>query len=209
MGWAGLPVPRIQSRRQLLAGPQVVDAYLQGALQIVVRPGLRLLQAGLDFLEKIAEGFVIEAYNSTKEKGYDSKLKEKQMKLDAYDLPMLERALEEMRGKKPPACPLMRTAARAADGLTVHLAAGGSRRRWSHPSRPTRSAGTHTQHVLRVQVLSDRRAEQGEEVRRGQQEGAGGAGHRFRLLHPPALPARLPPMVLVRGAPPDQAVSER
>jgi len=41
---------------------------------------------------------VIEAYNSTKEKGYNSKPEQKQMKLDAYDLSMLERALEEMRG---------------------------------------------------------------------------------------------------------------
>lgn len=80
----------------------MVDADLQGALQIVVRPGVRLLQADLDFLEKIAEGFVIEAYNSTKEKGYNSKPKEKQMKLDAYDLPMLERAIDEMRGKALP-----------------------------------------------------------------------------------------------------------
>mmetsp|Transcript_71750 Transcript_71750/g.215668 ORF Transcript_71750/g.215668 Transcript_71750/m.215668 type:complete len:171 (+) Transcript_71750:221-733(+) len=92
------PGPRIQPRRRFLARPEVVDADLQGDLQVVVRPGVRRAQTHLDFLEKIAEGFVIEAYNSTKEKGYNSKPEQKQMKLDAYDLSMLERALEEMRG---------------------------------------------------------------------------------------------------------------
>ena len=56
----------------------------------------------LEFLEKIAEGFVIEAYNSTTEKGYGTKPAAKQMNLYSYDLPQLERALDEMRGKAPP-----------------------------------------------------------------------------------------------------------
>ncbi|KAL1495816.1 hypothetical protein AB1Y20_016676 [Prymnesium parvum] len=50
----------------------------------------------LDFLEAIAEGFVIEAYNSTK------KHQAQHMSLYDYDLPRLERALEELRGDKPP-----------------------------------------------------------------------------------------------------------
>lgn len=50
----------------------------------------------LDFLEKIAEGFVIEAYNSAKARDAQK------MKLDAYDLQMIERALSEMRGDAEP-----------------------------------------------------------------------------------------------------------
>ena len=50
----------------------------------------------LDFLEKIAEGFVIEAYNSTKRKDND------RMCLDAYSLQQLERACAEMRGEEAP-----------------------------------------------------------------------------------------------------------
>jgi hypothetical protein len=50
----------------------------------------------LDFLEKIAEGFVIEAYNSTKSRAVDH------MHLDAYNLSQIERALAEMRGDEPP-----------------------------------------------------------------------------------------------------------
>lgn len=49
-----------------------------------------------DFLEKIAEGFVIEAYNSTKKKA------EHHIKLDAYNLERLERAMAEMRGDAAP-----------------------------------------------------------------------------------------------------------
>ena len=50
----------------------------------------------LDFMEKIAEGFVVEAYNSTKKDDSEK------MSLSAYDLSMLERALAEMRGLEPP-----------------------------------------------------------------------------------------------------------
>ena len=50
----------------------------------------------LDFLERIAEGFVIEAYNSTKDAA------SQMMSLRAYDLQRIERALAEMRGELPP-----------------------------------------------------------------------------------------------------------
>jgi hypothetical protein len=50
----------------------------------------------LSFLEKIAEGFVIEAYNSTKTRDAH------QMSLDSYDLDRLERALAELRGEEKP-----------------------------------------------------------------------------------------------------------
>jgi len=50
----------------------------------------------LDFLEKIAEGFVVEAYNSRKDSEEDFLL------LDAYDLDRLEQALDELRGDAPP-----------------------------------------------------------------------------------------------------------
>lgn len=50
----------------------------------------------LDFLEKIAEGFTIEAYNSTKSRD-DMKIS-----LHTYDLATLERAIDEMRGRAPP-----------------------------------------------------------------------------------------------------------
>ena len=46
----------------------------------------------LDFMEKIAEGYVIEAYNSTKREARDH------ISLKAYDLQILERAISEMRG---------------------------------------------------------------------------------------------------------------
>ena len=49
-----------------------------------------------DFLEKIAEGFVIEAYNSTKGRVVDH------MQLDSYDLSRIERALREMKGEEAP-----------------------------------------------------------------------------------------------------------
>eukprot|EP00966_Prymnesium_polylepis_P323290 7379498-Prymnesium_polylepis.2 len=76
---------------------------LEGLAMAGVKEGSKIApMSHLDFLEKIAEGFVIEAYNSTKEKGYNSKPEQKQMKLDAYDLSMLERALEEMRGTAAP-----------------------------------------------------------------------------------------------------------
>ena len=52
----------------------------------------------LDFLEKIAEGFVIEAYNSMK----DQKKPDTHMRLEAYSLQQLERACAEMRGKEAP-----------------------------------------------------------------------------------------------------------
>jgi len=48
----------------------LVDAHLQGAVQV-----------GLDFKERIAEGFVIEAYNSTKDCDSD------RISLRAYSLP--------------------------------------------------------------------------------------------------------------------------
>ena len=50
----------------------------------------------LDFMEKIAEGFVIEAYNSTKSRDVD------RISLASYNLQMLEQALAEMRGEAPP-----------------------------------------------------------------------------------------------------------
>jgi len=50
----------------------------------------------LDFLEKIAEGFVIEAYNSMKGRDEDK------MSLGAYNLTRIERAIAEMRGEAPP-----------------------------------------------------------------------------------------------------------
>ena len=50
----------------------------------------------LDFLEKIAEGYVIEAYNSTKSNDAD------RISLRAYNLDMLEQALSEMRGDAAP-----------------------------------------------------------------------------------------------------------
>lgn len=52
--------------------------------------------AHLEFLEKIAEGFVIEAYNSTKDAASNM------MSLNSYDLTRIERALAEMRGEQPP-----------------------------------------------------------------------------------------------------------
>eukprot|EP00966_Prymnesium_polylepis_P304103 7025689-Prymnesium_polylepis.1 len=48
------------------------------------------------FLEKIAEGFVIEAYNSTRRNARD------QLSLESYDLERIERACAEMRGLQPP-----------------------------------------------------------------------------------------------------------
>ena len=62
----------------------------------------------LRFLEMIAEGFVIEAYNSTKSTGH--------MSLAAYDLPRLERALSEMRGEEPPSEGARGAAATATPG---------------------------------------------------------------------------------------------
>ena len=50
----------------------------------------------LDFLERIAEGFVIEAYNSTKARA------DQKISLSAYDLATLDRAISEMRGRAPP-----------------------------------------------------------------------------------------------------------
>lgn len=50
----------------------------------------------LNFLEKIAEGFVVEAYNGMKSREVDK------IGLHAYDLPRLERAIEEMRGNEAP-----------------------------------------------------------------------------------------------------------
>ena len=50
----------------------------------------------LDFLEKIAEGFVVEAYNSTKRDDSD------RISLRSYNLDMLEQALSEMRGDAAP-----------------------------------------------------------------------------------------------------------
>ena len=50
----------------------------------------------LQFLEKIAEGFTIEAYNSTKKED------DQKISLNAYDLQTIERAIDEMRGRAPP-----------------------------------------------------------------------------------------------------------
>ena len=50
----------------------------------------------IDFLEKIAEGFVIEAYNSTKNADAD------RISLRSYNLDMLEQAINEMRGEAAP-----------------------------------------------------------------------------------------------------------
>ena len=69
-----------------------------------------------DFLEKIAEGFVIEAYNSTKSK------EESKIKLDAYNLDRIERALAELRGEAAPSSAAQgeratATSANATNGL--------------------------------------------------------------------------------------------
>ena len=74
----------------------------------------------LDFLEKIAEGFVIEAYNSTKSSGH--------INLDAYDLSTIERALSEMRGEEGPSEGARGAAAAATPG----------------PARPPRGPTTAT-----------------------------------------------------------------
>ena len=70
----------------------------------------------LDFMEKIAEGFVIEAYNSTKSRNPDK------ISLQAYDLGMLERAMSEMRGAAPPSAGAQGAAASAGQSGS----AGGS-----------------------------------------------------------------------------------
>jgi len=82
------------------SNPAIVEAALKavGALAAASVPKGKVIEPmpHLDFLEAIAEGFVIEAYNSTK------KHQAQHMSLYDYDLPRLERALEELRGDKPP-----------------------------------------------------------------------------------------------------------
>ena len=72
----------------------------------------------LDFLEKIAEGFVVEAYNSTKSHDRDK------LSLTAYNLPRLERALKEMRGEEAPS-----SQAQGASPTTAGAAGGKSAKR--------------------------------------------------------------------------------
>ena len=64
----------------------------------------------LDFLEKIAEGFVIEAYNSTKSHDSD------RISLRAYNLDTLEQALSEMRGDAAPSAGGQGASAEAQSG---------------------------------------------------------------------------------------------
>ena len=67
-----------------------------------------------DFLEKIAEGFVIEAYNSKKKNASD------QIDLYAYNLQIIERALAELRGEEPPSSGAQNFANQNASTLDKH-----------------------------------------------------------------------------------------
>lgn len=92
----------------------------EGKLAAVAAAAAAKVEAGkpikhmphLDFLEKIAEGFVVEAYNSTKERACDH------MHLDAYDLSRIERALAEMKGDAPPSSGAQGTPSPSTSALT-------------------------------------------------------------------------------------------
>ena len=64
----------------------------------------------LDFMEKIAEGFVIEAYNSTKPDASNG------ISLRSYNLDTLEQAMSEMRGVAPPSAGAQGAATAAQTG---------------------------------------------------------------------------------------------
>ena len=85
-----------RSRRKEKPTEQEI-ALIVAAAEAQVPEGNKIkAMAHLDFLEKIAEGFVIEAYNSSKTRDAAK------MKLDAYNLQMIERALSEMKGDAEP-----------------------------------------------------------------------------------------------------------
>ena len=77
----------------------------------------------LQFLEKIAEGFTIEAYNSTKKKD------DQKISLNLYDLQTLERAIDEMRGRAPPSKAATGREANAGTPATSGAAGGKAAKR--------------------------------------------------------------------------------
>ena len=79
--------------RLLRSGPRRDAALRRGA---GARTKKIVPMSHFDFIEKIAEGFVIEAYNSTKTEVGNK------INLHAYTDKQLQRALEEMRGAEPP-----------------------------------------------------------------------------------------------------------
>ena len=99
----------------------------------------------LIFLEKIAEGFVIEAYNSTKKKDSDK------MALDSYDLTRLERALAELRGDEAPSSGASGAGGRGTPGSATPGSAKGS----ATPGSSGRAGGQGVKRKLKAEVLDD------------------------------------------------------
>ena len=87
---------RAEQRRERAGGSPAGGTRTDQALEKLRAAKKIVPMSHFDFLEKIAEGFVIEAYNSTKKKA------EQHIKLDAYNLERLERAIAEMRGDAAP-----------------------------------------------------------------------------------------------------------
>ena len=102
-------------------------SHVAAALGAVPRTKATKAMTHLLFMEKIAEGLVIEAYNSTKSAEIDH------ISLSAYDLPRLERAISEMRGHAPPT-----QGARGA----AQAATPGAQRPPTRPTTPASRAGT-------------------------------------------------------------------
>ena len=97
-------IAEAKRQEELAAGPA---SPTRAAQRVHARAKPIKAMTHLDFMEKIAEGFVIEAYNSTKAAECDC------ISFRAYNLQMLERAIAEMRGAAPPssgAIPTPRTA---------------------------------------------------------------------------------------------------
>ena len=103
----------IKDATQIAAVAALAEGKVDAGRPIIALPHL-------DFLEKIAEGFVIEAYNSTKDSVADM------MSLRAYNLQLIERALQEMKGEAPASTGA--TGQTRADGGTPATAVAGRKR---------------------------------------------------------------------------------
>lgn len=98
-----------QEAREAVAGGSPAGGT-RNAQRTKVKP-----MSHFDFLQKIAEGFVIEAYNSTKNR-------EDEISLESYSLKQIERAMAEMRGLEQPSSKALGTG--AAAGPATHATAG-------------------------------------------------------------------------------------
>ena len=129
---ATTPAPAAAARAPAAAPSAARAAGSTGAKRRKIVP-----MSHLDFLEKIAEGFVVEAYNSTKTRDGDK------LGLDSYNLDRLEQALREMRGEAPPSSKAMGSQAGASKGGSA------AKRKFEVPRPPLCAPSPVPHHPLR------------------------------------------------------------